>query len=113
MLRKNRSRIVSEPLSGIGPYLGHGLLATAQNCRKNGGLKMPDVLLGSRWHGMGLWMPPAESWSLNQGSIFVFHAVAFALDKDRFSMMEEAIQESGRERRVVVEELRPVLIGPV
>ena len=43
----------------------------------------------------------------------VFHAIAFALDEDGFGVMEQAIEERGGEGAVVVEDLRPVLIGAI
>ena len=43
----------------------------------------------------------------------VFHAIAFALDEDGFGVMEQAIEECGGERAVVVEDLGPVLVGAI
>ena len=43
----------------------------------------------------------------------IFHAIAFAFDKDSFGVMEQAIEERGGERAVVVEDFGPVLICPI
>src|SRR5512142_2962975 len=40
----------------------------------------------------------------------IFHAIAFALDDHGLGVMEEAIQHGASQRRVVIEDLGPVLI---
>ncbi len=41
----------------------------------------------------------------------VFHAVAFPVDNDGFSVMEDAVEDRGGESAVVVEDGRPVFVG--
>ena len=40
----------------------------------------------------------------------IFHAVGFALDDDRFGLMEQAIQNSRRDARIVVEDRGPMFV---
>ena len=43
----------------------------------------------------------------------ILHAVALAFDHDGLGMMQEAIEQSGSEGTVVVEDLRPLLVDTV
>ncbi len=43
----------------------------------------------------------------------VFHAEAFAFNENSLGMVEEPVQERGGERTVIVEDLSPVLVGPI
>ena len=54
-----------------------------------------------------------EEWRSSGCCDLVLGAVAATLDEDGFDVMKEAVQEGGGEGGVVVEDLRPVLIGAV
>ena len=52
-------------------------------------------------------------WGCDSGLDLVFHAIALALDEDGFGVMKEAIEECRGERRIVIEDLRSVLVGAI
>jgi hypothetical protein len=43
----------------------------------------------------------------------VFHSEALALDNDRFGVVQDAVEDGGRQGAVVVEDLRPVFVRAV
>ena len=78
--------------------------------QKNGGLK---VLIPKG--GFSSWVLQIQTAAAGSrlGVDFIFHAVAFAFYDHRLCMVKQAVEESGGQCSVMIENFRPVLICPV
>jgi hypothetical protein len=56
---------------------------------------------------------PAMEVSEWSGFDLFFHAIAFTLDKHRFGVVQQAVEDGGSQRAVIVEDLGPVFVRPV
>jgi hypothetical protein len=61
--------------------------------------------------GRGCWKRTLAA--RRSGLDLVLHAVAFPLDEDGLGVVQEAVEQSGGQGAVVIENLRPLLVDAV